>query len=103
MKIIKELEVYTTPDGLGRGALVEDSTGCIRLFIHWKWAAETRAAFNVAPGGATNWADDQTPVDALYEDIEPEAGIYASLETARSELFAIPAFVDAELMYKIAQ
>ncbi|HXI41981.1 MAG TPA: hypothetical protein VNH83_18500, partial [Bryobacteraceae bacterium] len=35
--------------------------------------------FRLPPGYATTWIDDDTPLPALYEDIEPKAGIQGPL------------------------
>jgi hypothetical protein len=96
---INEREVYVTSDGLGRGALVEEDNGQVRIFIHWKWAPETRAAFNVAPVGALTWPEDRTLVSDLYKDVDPQPGIYDSVDAARNELLSINAFRDAKLLY----
>ena len=93
----RELEVWVTPDGLGRVAIMERPGGLLCLIRHWIWPDTIAYGF----GGAnprTNWFADQTPAADLYRDIEPSPGIYGTVEDARGEMCAIPGFSEHVLL-----
>ncbi len=52
---IDEVEVYVTPDALGRAAIVRRSDGFFCIYLHWKWPEETIKSLNLdARAAATN-------------------------------------------------
>jgi hypothetical protein len=95
--LISELEVYITPDGLGRAAILRRSDGFLSIFVHWKFAPSVVKALGWVADNQVGWADDKTPLSLLYEDREPEVGIYGSLDDARRQIRSLPGFSDAEL------
>jgi hypothetical protein len=93
---VDEVEVYLTPDGLGRAAIVRRSDGFFFIYVHWLLAPEYRTGVFLA-GGPTSWIDVNTPVDDLYRGMRPESGILGTLDDARRELRSIRGFSDALL------
>ena len=71
---IDELEVYVTPNGFGRAAIVRRSDGLLCIYVHWKLSLDAIATgrFQVPQGYKTSWMDDETPSSKLYEDHDPE-------------------------------
>jgi hypothetical protein len=57
---IDELEVYLTPDGLGRAAIVRRSDGLLCIYVHWKWSEAVLKTHNLDAGGRTSWINDST-------------------------------------------
>jgi hypothetical protein len=94
---INELEVYLTPDGLGRAAIVRRSDGLLCIYVHWNWSDAVLKAHNLDAGGRTNWFNDSTPLTALYQDIDPESGLYGTLDDARRQVRSLRGFSDAVL------
>jgi hypothetical protein len=92
----EELEVYVTPDGFGRVAVMQRPDGLICLIIHWIWPDVVPYGFG-GPNPRTSWFVDQTPTSDLYHDIEPRPGIYGTVEDARREICSIPGFSEAVL------
>lgn len=74
---INEVEVWLLADGLGRAAIARRNDGLLCIYVHWKLAPDVLAngRFKTPPEYATTWIDDNTPLAALYEDIEPKPGI----------------------------
>jgi hypothetical protein len=95
--LIDELEVYITPDGLGRAAIVRRSDGLLSIFVHWNFAPSAMKALGWVADNQVSWADDKTPLSLLYEDREPEVGIYGTLDDARRQIRTLPGFSDAAL------
>jgi hypothetical protein len=97
---INEVEVWLSADELGRAAIARRNDGLLCIYVHWKLAPDVLASgrFNTGPGYASTWTDDNTPLAALYEDIEPNAGIYGTVDDARREIRNLPGFADARLM-----
>ena len=97
---INEVEVWLSADELGRAAIARRNDGLLCIYVHWKLAPDVLAngRFKIPPGYATTWTDDTTPLAALYEDIEPKAGIYGTVDDARREIQNLPGFADARLM-----
>jgi len=95
---IAELEVYLTPDGLGRAAIVRRSDGLLCIYLHWKWSPETleAAQLDVAPE-RKSWFTDPTPLPELYRVVEPVPGLYGTLEDARREVRSLRGFAQATL------
>jgi hypothetical protein len=94
---IDELEVYLTPDGLGRAAIVRRSDGLLCIYVHWKWSEAVLKTHNLDAGGRVTWINDNTPPAVLYEDREPESGLYGELDDARRQVRSLPGFSDAVL------
>jgi hypothetical protein len=96
---IDEVEVYITPDGLGRAAIVRrpDAFLCIYKWIKLP-AGYMPEVF--APTVVHRWNDDDTPLEKLYEDKEPLIGIYGTVEDARREVLALPGFNGASPVRK---
>jgi hypothetical protein len=95
---INQLEVYITPDGLGRAAIVMRGDGLLEIYIHWIWSQDTQEKFNISDGGRNSWINDQTPIKDLYEDINPSPGIYQTLDDARKSLRNVNGFKNASLL-----
>lgn len=79
---MNEQAVFVTPDGLGRASVIRRDDGLFQIYEHWIWSDETRRAFNVAPGGRTSWFGDKTPTELLYQEVEPQPGLFGSLADA---------------------
>jgi hypothetical protein len=95
--MIDELEVYLTPDGLGRAAIVRRSDRLLCIYVHWKWSEAVLKKLNLDARGRTSWYNDSTPPDLLYEDVKPEPGIFGTLDDARREVRSLRGFSDAVL------
>jgi len=98
--LINEVEVWLSADGLGRAAIARRDDSLLCIYVHWKLAPDVLAngGFKTPPGYATTWADDNTPLAALYEDIEPKPGIYGTVDDARREIQKLSGFAGARLM-----
>jgi len=101
---VDELEVYITPDGLGRAAIVRRGDGLLCIYQHWKWSEATLAAAGItSEGGHKDWFSDNTPPNVLYGDeypeetARPEPGLYGTLDDARLQLRSLRGFSDAFL------
>jgi hypothetical protein len=96
---IDEVEVWLSVDGLGRAAIARRDDGLLCIYVHWKLAPDVLAngRFKMTQGYATTWADDKTPLVALYEDVEPKPGIYGTFDQARREIQSLPGFAGARL------
>jgi hypothetical protein len=77
-----ELEVYVTPGGRGRAAIVRRSDGRYCLCIRWRVAG--------------SWMDDDPNPD---EGVLPEEGLHATIEDARAHVRSLRGFSDAILRY----
>jgi hypothetical protein len=93
---IDELEVYVTPSGLGRAAIVRRSDGLLCIYVHWLLSEELRGG-RFPSGGVTSWINDNTPLSYLYRDKSPERGLYGTLGDARAEVRRLRGFSDATL------
>jgi hypothetical protein len=93
------VEVWLSADGLGRAAIARRIDGLLCIYVHWKLAPDVLAdgGFKTPPGYATTWVDDNTPIAALYEDIEPKPGIYGTVDDARRGIRTLPGFSAALL------
>jgi|WetSurMetagenome_2_1015567.scaffolds.fasta_scaffold398231_2 hypothetical protein len=94
---MEELEVYITPDGLGRAAIVQRADGLICIYVNWIWAESVQMVSNVQVGGRKSWRDDPTSTDDLYKDATPESGLYGTIEDARRHITKLPEFSNAAL------
>jgi len=93
---IDEVEVYLTPDGLGRAAIVRRSDGLFSIYVHWLLAKEYRRGIFAADKPAS-WIDDNTPISILYEGVRPETGIFGTVDDARRQVRSLRGFSDAIL------
>jgi hypothetical protein len=99
--VVDEVEIYVTPDGLGRAGIVRRGDGFFCVYVNWKWRDDGSVIYS---GGWRDWFDDHTPPSVLYfgvHDQEPDQesapGIYGTLDDARRELRALRGFADALL------
>jgi hypothetical protein len=99
--VVDEVEIYVTPDGLGRAGIVRRRDGFFCIYVKWKWPDDGSVIY---PGGWRNWFDDHTPPSVLYfgsvsqePDQDPEPGVYGTLDDARRELHALRGFGEAGL------
>lgn len=94
---MEELEVYITPDGLGRAAIVRRTDGLICIYINWLWAESVIAISNLQAGGRTSWRDAPPSMDDLYKDATPEYGLFGTIDDARRHITKLPEFSNATL------
>jgi len=96
---IDELEVYITPDGLGRAAIVRRNDGFLCIYVHWILAESVRVALRIADGGRASWINDKTPLPILYDEhnTSPEYGLYGTLDDARRAIRSLEGFSEANL------
>ena len=96
MKAIDEVEVYVTPSGLGRAAIVRRDDG---FFCIYRWAKLPQGFLpaRFAPSRSAGWREDQAPLADLYRHVEPLVGIYGTAAEARREILSLPGFADATL------
>lgn len=97
---INEVEVWLSADELGRAAIARRNDGLLSIYVLWKLASDVLAngRLKTPPGYATTWIDDNTPLASLYEDIEPNAGLYGTIDDARREIQNLPGFAGARLV-----
>ena len=88
----QEVAVFVTKNGLGRAAIVRRSNGLLSIYRHWIWSEEDREAFNAIGDARTSWFRDETPLDLLYDGVEPELGVFNSVEDAIREIRSFPEF-----------
>jgi hypothetical protein len=93
---IDELEVYLTPDGLGRAAIVRRNDGILCIYVHWILAESVRTALGITDIGRASWINDKTPVLTLYEHTSPEHGLYGTLDDARRAMRSLEGFSEAD-------
>jgi hypothetical protein len=77
-----ELEVYVTPAGRGRAAIVRRSDGQYCVCLRWRVSG--------------SWMEDDPDPD---EGVLPEEGLHATIEDARTHLRNLRGFSDAILRY----
>jgi hypothetical protein len=90
-----ERKVLITLNGLGRIAIVLRSDGMICLYEHWRWSLDMQRAMSLEPDTERRWADADYDRIALYEDVEPLHGLFASVEEAEREVRSKEAFREA--------
>ena len=90
-----ECKVLITPDGLGRIAIVRRPDGMFCLYEHWRWSVDTQKVMRVEPVKDRRWTDADYDRSALYEDVEPLPGLFASVEEAEREARGKDAFREA--------
>jgi hypothetical protein len=78
----EELEVYVTPAGRGRAAIVRRSDGQYCVCLRWRISG--------------SWMDDDPNPD---EGVRPEEGLHATIEDARTHVRNLRGFSDAILRY----
>jgi hypothetical protein len=78
----EELEVYVTPGGRGRAAIVRRSDGQYCVCLRWRVSG--------------SWMDDDPNPD---EGVLPEEGLHATIEDARIHVRSLRGFSDAILRY----
>jgi hypothetical protein len=100
MLAFDQIEVYVTPTGLGRAAIVRRSDGLFCIYLHWLLSQSALNTGMFAPGGPHTWAEDTTPLEDLYKDIPPEDGLYGTLNDARRAVRSLRYFPDAVLLNK---
>lgn len=93
---VKEVEVYVTPSGLGRAAIVRRDDG---YFCIYRWVKLPQGFMpeHFAPRQWAGWREDPTPLTDLYKDQEPLVGIYGTTADARREILSLPEFSDAKI------
>jgi hypothetical protein len=96
---INEVEVWLSGDGLGRASIARRNDALLCIYVHWKLAPDVLAngRFKTPPGYARTWIEDHTPLAALYEDIEPQPGIFGTVDDARREIRTLAGFSGAVL------
>jgi hypothetical protein len=77
-----ELEVYVTPGGRGRAAIVRRADGQYCICLRWRVSG--------------SWLDDDPNPD---EGVLPEEGLHAAIEDARVHVKNLRGFSDAILRY----
>jgi len=93
---IDEVEVYISPSGLSRAAIVRRADGFFWIYKHVK-LPQNYLPQHFANGASPTWFDDATPVEDLYKDVEPSSGIFGTVDDARRHLRGGPDFCDAVL------
>jgi hypothetical protein len=94
---IDQVEVYITPDGLGRAAIVRRDDGNYCIYLHWKLAESVKKSISLVDSGSANWLNDVTSFSLLYENAHPEPGLYGTLDDARRQLKSLPRFSEARI------
>jgi hypothetical protein len=77
-----ELEVYVTPGGRGRAAIVRRTDGQFCICLRWRVSG--------------SWMDNEPNPD---EGVLPEEELHATIEDARIQVRALRGFADAILRY----
>ncbi len=80
---IHEEKVLLSADRYSRIAIVRRPDGLFCLYRHWRWSPETQRAFGIGSVQDRRWTTDYNP--ALYDHVEPLAGIYGTIEDAERE------------------
>ena len=86
---VDEVEIYVTPDGHHRAAIVRRSDGFFCIYKHFRMSG--------------NWMDDDSLVLLRYDDPDdpgfarPLVGIFGTIADARRELLSMPGYSDALL------
>jgi len=97
---IDEVEVYVTPDGWARAAIVRRSDGLYCMYVHRKLppgAGIGHLTVRPDPRVSQSWMDDTTPLSELYRDKEPTSSIFGTLDDARRHIRGLPEFSEAVL------
>jgi hypothetical protein len=86
--VIDEVEVHISVNGSVRAAIARRGDGLFCIYLHGKLSRAAMRTINahLAAGYAESWDADTTPASLLYEDCEPEPGIYGTLDDARQEV-----------------
>jgi hypothetical protein len=87
------------PNGLGRAAIVRRDDGLLCIYRHWIIEESARKALNLVGEWRTSWlTDERTPPSILYDNADPEPGLYGTVEDARRQVKSLPGFSDAQKM-----
>jgi hypothetical protein len=95
--MIDEVEIYVTPNGLGRAAIVRRGDGWFCIYVHIKLPAGYLPQ-RFGPSAAESWMNDKTARAELYKDKEPVNGIFGTIEDARRHVRSMANFHDAVLL-----
>jgi hypothetical protein len=93
---IDEVEVYITRDGLSRAAIVRRSDGLFWVYMHVALPPNYLPEV-FAPSAWRSWFADTAPLAVLYEDKEPDSGIFGTVDDARRHVRSLRGFSDAVL------
>ena len=93
----QELEVYITPDGLGRAAIVRRPDGLLCIYVHWIWSDGAMESTGLQRQGPSSWHNDKSTPSELYADVRPEPGLYGTLDDARRQIRSLNGFSEALL------
>jgi hypothetical protein len=93
---IDEVEVYFTPNGLGRAAIVRRKDGLFCIYVHLKLPLDYLPE-HFTPSTSGSWINDTTPHSELYRDKEPRSGLFGTVDDARREVRSLTGFSDAVL------
>lgn len=86
--VVDEVEVHISANGHRRAAIARRPDGFFCIYRHCKLPLAFLRQFKWEYGEdyADNWRADNAPAELLYEDREPERGIYGTLDDARREV-----------------
>jgi hypothetical protein len=93
---IDEVEVYISPSGLSRAAIVRRPDGLFWIYKHVRLPPNYLPQ-HFANSASPTWFDDCTSLKDLYKDVEPSSGIFGTLDDARRHLRSMPSLSDAIL------
>jgi hypothetical protein len=91
---IDEREIYVTPDGFGRAAIVRRSDGLFCVYVHVSLPPGVLPE-RFAPSAFVSWLSDRTPVTELYKDKDPDSGLLGTIDDARRYVHSLEGFADA--------
>jgi hypothetical protein len=86
---LEEVEVHYSDDDLGRASIVKRTDGLFCIYKHWKASDELHRQLTGTTEPVLRWRDDKTQPELLYEDVDPEIGLYGELEDARQEVLRL--------------
>lgn len=90
-----ERKVLISHDGLGRIAIVRRPDGMFCLYEHWRWSVDMQKAMKIEPIQDRRWTDAHYDRDAIYHQVEPLPGLFATVEDAEREARGKEAFREA--------
>ena len=94
--IIDEVEVYVTPNGLGRASIVRRADGLFCVYVHIR-LPQGYLPQHFDTSNSHSWIDDTTPLADLYKDKRPASGILGTIDDARRYIRNMSQFADAHL------
>jgi hypothetical protein len=80
---VNEQKVLLSDDRYGRVSIVRRLDGLFCLYQHWHWTPEAQHALGLEPVADRRWTLEGTA--ALYDGVEPLAGLYDTLDDAERE------------------